>query len=138
MLIFKNDNQELMNEFYKLRSKNIDLYHLIEDLEVFVDSYFQKNVVITMVFRSQEKQDEIYQGTYRKDRSYDKKPWRSPHQFWHSVDIRSHNFNEDEIDKIEKFLNENGNDTNYYKWTAKNHEVNNGGEHFHIQYIRKA
>ena len=137
MISFKNDNSRLFKEFNELRKNNFDLYSLIRDLESYVNYYFKKDVIITMIYRTNEEQDKIYRGSKMGTREYDVRPWKSPHQFWHSVDIRSMIFDPEEIKKIEEFININCEETNYYKWTAKNHEVNGGGEHFHIQYIRK-
>jgi hypothetical protein len=71
-----------------------------------------------MIYRTQKEQDEIYAGTFRGTRSYDKNPWKSPHQVWTALDIRSKIYTEEEIYKIKKYLNDKYNSSNYYKTTA--------------------
>ena len=63
MISFKNDNSRLFKEFNELRKNNFDLYSLIRDLESYVNYYFKKDVIITMIYRTNEEQDKIYRGS---------------------------------------------------------------------------
>lgn len=126
--LYKNEANRLRLELLTLRRVNRDVYDMMYDLAQWVGDNFEKETIITMIFRTQEEQEQIYGKGYTK---------KSPHQFYHAVDIRSRIFSDDEIKKIEDYLNNKYNDTNYYKWTAKNHKVAGGAYHFHIQYIKK-
>lgn len=133
---FKNDSQRLMDELEALELTNEPLYNLVQDLCQYVEDKYQKDVIITMILRTQEEQDAIYKGKTSSDgRKYDETPWKSPHQFGNSIDIRSHVFTKKEIYDIENYLNSKYDNTNYHKWTAKNHNVGLG-DHFHIQYLK--
>ena len=124
----KNDSTRMKYELIHMRRVNRDMYDLLVDLSQWVAQEFQKDTIMTMLFRTQEEQEQIYgKGTTKK----------SPHQFYHAADIRSRIFSDDEIKRIEDYLNNKYNSTNYYRWTAKNHKVAGGAYHFHIQYIRK-
>lgn len=133
MLKFKNDSQRLVDEHKKLKSTNSGLFDLIEQLISYVSSKYKKDVIITMIYRTQEEQDKIYAN----DEKYKQKKFKSPHQLWHSVDIRSFIFTKREITELVDYINLNFNAKNWYKWTAKCHEVQGNGEHFHIQFLNK-
>ena len=130
MLKVKNDAKRLKREFRELRTKNRPLALLLVDLYRYVQNKHNKDITITMLYRKQEEQDSIYKHHPK----YHIKPWKSPHQFWHGVDIRSMNFTRVEIVDIEQYLDNKYNKPNYYKWTAKCHIVSAGAEHFHIQF----
>lgn len=138
MIKFKNSSKRLSDEYSQLRYNNNSLWELIQnDLVPWVEHTFNKDITVTMIFRTEEEQNSIYGGVIRSDgRSYDDRPWKSPHQFYHAIDLRSHDFTSDEIIAIENFLNNRHNDLNYYRWTAKNHSVGLGN-HFHIQYVNR-
>jgi hypothetical protein len=129
---FKNESIRLKNEYNELIEKNVGLFDLINDLCIYAKNSLREDIVITMIYRTDEEQDSIYKD----DPKYIAKKFKSPHQFYHAVDIRSHTFTADEIKNIEDYLNNKYNPNNYYKWTAKNHNVGLG-DHFHIQYIKK-
>lgn len=130
---YKNNSERLILEHHALEDANKPLFDLIQDAAEYVSREFNKDIVITMIGRTQKEQDDIYAGTTSASgREYDKKPWRSPHQFDHAVDLRSRIFSEDEINQLVDYLNAKYNQVNYYKWTAKNHNVGRG-DHFHIQ-----
>jgi len=131
MISFKTSRQE--DEYKKLQSKNIYLYNLIQDVAKYIQDNFKKTLVITMVDRTNAEQAEIYKD----DPKYKTKPFKSPHQFAQAVDIRSKIFTADEIKKIENYINNKYNSTNFWSWTAKDHTVGTGAEHFHIQFILK-
>lgn len=136
-LRYKNNSDRLFQEFQSLAHQNDNLYNLVlNDLVPWVEKRFGDDITITMIYRTQEEQDDIYQGKTRRGRTYEEKPWKSPHQFWHSVDIRSRTFTPEQIKEIENHLNMGYNQTNYYRFTAKCHNVGRG-DHFHIQYVEK-
>lgn len=137
MLYTKNNSLKLKKELLQLKIENKDLLKLILNLYHWVDINLKKDVIITMIYRTKEQQDIIYKNTKRGDREYNKNPWKSPHQFWTAIDIRSKIYTKEEQKKIVNYLNNKYNNTNYYKWTSKVHEINNFGMHFHIQYIKK-
>jgi len=129
----KDDSKRLTAELKELLKFNKPLYDLVFDLADYIKDSFKKELVLTMIFRTQEEQAAIYKD----DAKYKVKPFKSPHQFWQSVDIRSKIFTKDEIKKIENHINEKYNSTNQLAWTARNHTVAGGAEHFHIQYVIK-
>ena len=138
----KNESPRLKDELKTLKERNNPLFELIVDLADWIDSEFNKNTVITMIYRTDSEQNAIYKGTFRGSRSYDENPWKSPHQVWTAIDIRSRIYTEEEIQKIKNYLNTKHNSTNYYKTTAMYHEVTNSsgqslGKHFHLQYAEK-
>lgn len=142
MIIMKNNSLRLSKEFSILQKKNRDLYDIINDLYYFCQDKFKKDIVVTMILRTQEEQDEIYKGTTRGSREYDKNPWKSFHQFYLAVDIRSNIFTPEEIKIIENYLNTKYNGINQRPVTAKCHEVIKAdgtrlGDHFHIEFQGK-
>lgn len=128
----KGFGDKLQNEFEGLEKLNPELKALVEDLNVFTSREFKKGLTITMIGRTDEEQAWLY----RNSEKYKQKPFKSPHQFNHAIDIRSRVFTVIEIKRIEDYLNKKWNRSNYYKWTAKNHTVG-AGWHFHIQYVKK-
>lgn len=128
MLHAKNDSQRIKDELIKLKIENRGLFDLILDLYHCAELLFDKDVIMTMIYRTQEEQESIYgKGTKKK----------SPHQFYHAIDIRSRIYSQDEIDQMVNYINTKYNEDNYYKWTTKVHEVGNHGIHFHIQFVKK-
>lgn len=134
-ILVKNDSKRLTEEIWELRKLNRPLLKLLLDTRNFVKKNLGKNITLTMIYRTDEEQDRIYRGTQRRGRLYDAKPWKSPHQFYHAFDLRSFTFTDDEIKQIEDYLNDKYNDSNYYRFTAKNHNVGLG-DHFHVQYYK--
>ena len=136
MIKYKNDSERLAQELQELQHKNVELYELlVNDLAPWVSTMFGKDLVITMIYRTDSEQDEIYGGKTKSDgREYDVKPWKSPHQFYHSVDLRSNSFTISEVKTIESYLAMKYNSSNYYGFTAKNHNVGLG-DHFHLQFV---
>lgn len=133
MLYAKNDSPRLKEELRRLGKENKPLLDLIVDLYHHIEDILGKDTVITMIYRTSAEQDAIY----GKSKKYKKKKFTSPHQYWQAMDIRSKSFTKDEVKSIEKYLNDKYNDTNYYKWSAKDHKVGKGASHFHIQYLKK-
>lgn len=129
----KNNSNKLKKELVELENKNKLLFDLINNLSYWINSNFKKNTIITMIYRTKEQQDSLYSHSDK----YKNKPWKSPHQFWHALDLRSFIYTKDELKEIVNYLNNKYNSTNYYKFTAMVHEVGNNGIHFHIQYYKK-
>lgn len=132
MLLAKNDSERIKKEIGDLRSKNKPLLKLILDLYHYIEDTFDKDTIITMIYRTQEEQDNIYKDNEK----YKQRKFKSPHQFYHGIDLRSRIYTQDEIDHIVDYLNDKYNDSNYYKFTAMCHNVGHG-DHFHIQYYKK-
>jgi len=130
-IYFKDDASRLRNEFKELMYKNDQLWHLVQDIAQFMSDRVYPDLVITMIYRTQAEQDEIYKN----DPRYKEKPFKSPHQFYHAVDIRSRTFFKEQVEELVNYINNKYNERNYYKWTAKCHNVGLG-DHFHIQFIR--
>lgn len=126
------DETRLKDEYSQLLSKNKELHDMITDICTYCKDAFTKDVVITMIYRSDEEQEAIYKD----DPKYKVRKFKSPHQFWHSVDLRSRTFEATEIEKLVSYINGKYNDTNTYKWTARNHDIGLG-DHFHLQYCKK-
>ena len=98
-------------------------------LDKYVKIEFDKEILITGLIRSQKEQDDIYGN----NPAYQKKPWKSVHQYGRGADIRVHNFTQTELDKIGNFLNMITYDENrLHKKTAIVHDVGRGN-HIHIQ-----
>jgi len=123
---FKDDSIRITSDYADLSNHNGPLRELIVDVSEYVFSEYKKNITITMIYRTQAEQEGIYGVGYAK---------KSPHQFWQAIDLRSKVFTTEEIDDIVEYINNGYNKSNYYKWSAKNHEVNGHGTHFHIQYL---
>lgn len=138
MLLFKDDSQHLKDEFDRLRTENNELWEMVlNNIVPYCQTNFSKDVTVTMIYRTQEEQDRIYKGkTNSRGREYDKDPWRSPHQFWHSVDLRSRNFTPQEIQQVSDYINNLYNPLNFYRFTISNHDVGLGW-HWHLQFVRK-
>jgi len=133
MLHAKNDSQRIKDELAALKKHNKPLYDLIIDLYKWIGKELGKDTIITMIYRTQKEQDALYSHSEK----YKQKPWKSPHQFHHAIDLRTWIYTDEEIAKIVKYLNDKYNDSNYYRWTSKAHEVGSNGMHFHIQYYKK-
>jgi hypothetical protein len=132
VIYFKNSSQRLQDEFIELEERNKPLHQLIVDTCAYCKAEFNKDITITMIYRTDKEQDEIYKDNLK----YQQKKFKSPHQFFHAVDLRSSTFTRPEIDKLVNYLNNVYNKDNYYKFTALCHDVGIG-EHFHINYLRK-
>jgi len=134
----KNDSPRLRQELKDLKSKNPELDRLLQELLEHVSQTSGKDIVVTMILRTHSEQDAIYGGrTNSKGRRYDERPWKSPHQFWQALDLRSRIYSDEELKDMVKWLNDWGKaNGNYYSWTAKVHEVGNNGMHFHVQFVK--
>lgn len=126
---FKESRYE--KELKELITKNKPLYNLLLDIDAYSTEFFKKEIVITMIFRTEAEQNYLYRNSAR----YKAKKFKSPHQFWHAADIRSFIYTKSQIDELVDFINDKYNDSNYYKFTADCHDVGSG-MHFHIQYYK--
>lgn len=131
-IAFKNDSKRLKDEYSKLFKKNPELFEIIDTLNDMANKEFGKNVLITMIYRTQSEQDYLYRNSAK----YAARKFKSPHQFWHGVDLRSRTFEPEEIAKMVEYINEEYNQENHYRFTADYHTVG-AGFHFHIQFARK-
>lgn len=131
MLLVKNDNVRLFKEIKELRHRNHGLMMLLLDIRDYVSIKYNKDIIVSHIYREQSEQDFYYKDNER----YKKKKFKSPHQYFHGVDIRSSIFTQEEIDDIVIYINQRWDNSNYYKWTSKCHKVGNNGKHFHIQYV---
>lgn len=129
---YKNDSQRLKDEYRKLSSKNGKLYDIVNDLNTFSNKNFGKSILLTMVYRLESEQDYLY----RNSEKYKQRKFKSPHQFWHAVDLRSRTFSKEEIKIMVDYVNVKYNDDNYYRFTADYHTVG-AGWHFHLQFAKK-
>lgn len=132
-IICKNDDSRLQNELNELPSKNPELFSVLVDISGFIEDQFKKDTIITMIFRTQAEQDEIYKD----DPKYKVRKFVSPHQLWDAFDLRDSIFSQDEIKQIVDYLNGKYNATNDFAWTALDHKVGEGAWHFHVQFVRK-
>lgn len=122
----------LAQEYEQLKNKNMPLAVLLDDLSAYIESAFEKNVIVTMIFRTREQQEAIYgKGTKRK----------SPHMFWNAIDIRDWIYSQSEKQQIIKWLKDGYDATNQSGFIAQAasktvwlHQVGAHGMHFHIQY----
>ena len=119
--------KRIKKEYSQLFKKNLELYQLVKRLDYVAFTMFNKNVVITEVYRTQKEQDRYYKG---------KPKFISPHQKWLAVDIRSRNFTEEEIDILVNAINKTTNYYNTYIPTAFYHDMGLG-PHIHIQFKRR-
>ena len=129
---FKNESQRLKSEWSDLYQNNPELFELMMELDIYAMTSFGKEILITMIFRTDEEQAYLYRNSER----FKEKPFKSPHQFWHAVDIRSRSFTTQEQKRMVRWINRKFNKPNYYKWTSKVHNVG-AGDHFHIQFVKK-
>lgn len=131
ILVKNRDKERLVQEIYDLKKENKPLFDLLTDLRDWVNKKFDQHITITHIYRLQVEQDKFYKDNER----YKRRKFKSPHQFWHAIDIRSRDFTEDEIRSIENYLNTKYNKKNFYSWTARDHNIGLG-DHFHIQYYK--
>ena len=118
----------LRDEFIELHDKNRDLFNLIDALSVWVKSTFDKDITVTSIFRTEAENGALYANT-----PVDQRPKGKPHCFWKAVDLRSYDFEKDELDKIVSWINTNYKNPNG-RVTSFVHEVAGNTYHFHIQY----
>ncbi len=120
-------------EYDELDNQNIDLYNLSQDIVVYSQTMFNVTPVITMIYRYQKEQEALYVG----NKAYQEAPFKSPHQFWHAIDLRHSVYSQAQIIQLLEYVNTKYNPSNYYSWTLKCHEVSNNGMHLHLQFVKK-
>lgn len=111
----------------ELFTRNKALYHLIEAAAIYTSYEFNKPVILTSVFRTEQEQAKLYEHL-----PIDQRP-HSPHQDWKAVDIRSWVYSDDEIQRLLKFFNTFTLIEGQRK-VALYHEIPGNVKHFHIQY----
>ncbi len=124
---FKTNRQ--MNEFQddKLNEKVKNIAVL---LAFYSWNFFNKRLIITDILRTHQEQNHVYRDSAK----YKKKPWRSVHEFWRGVDIRSHGLTDKEIKILVTIANTIEYDKNRpNKKTCLYHSVGKGGKHIHLQ-----
>ncbi len=122
---FKTPRQE--DEFIRAKAKIKEI--VLSAASYMMDKY-KYEIVVTEVFRSQAEQDDIYKN----DPNYKIKPWRSVHQDGRGVDLRTNDMTKAMIDDLRDYLNTIPYDPKRpEKKTCLVHEVDNHGNHFHIQ-----
>lgn len=134
MVKLKNQDPRLEKEWLLLRSKNKELHDIVLDANQWLlDNHSIMDLTITHIFRTTQEQD----GFYGNSEKYKAKPFKSPHQLWHGVDLSTKTFGPIIINGLLAYLNAKYNSLNYYKVTVIYHEVESFGLHFHIQFIKK-
>ncbi len=107
------------HELGQLDVQNPRLLRVLQALEAYAMLEFNKDIVLTCLYRSPE--ENAAQGGIA----------NSPHLSWEAADLRSSTFTGPEIDRMLGFLNwfsfRNG------KKTAICHAVAGGAAHFHLQ-----
>jgi len=104
------------------------LKKIVYILSLYCEVEFNKDITITHIYRTEMEQNDIY----HKSEKYQNKPWKSVHQFGRGVDVRSHNFNKIEIEKIKSFINGITYREGSATLTCIHHDIGLG-EHFHLQ-----
>jgi len=93
-------------------------------LVVNVEQEFNKNLVITCLYRSPEENAALYKGAIEPK-------WR-PHTLWCGADLRSSIYTQDEIQKLLSFLNHFTVFSGQRK-CASYHAIAGNVHHFHVQ-----
>ena len=128
----KTEEYQLSEEVFQLHKENKDLFFLLKEVDEYVGKKYNKAITVTHIYRTPEQQDEFYKD----DERHKVKKRVSPHQLWHAFDLRSRDYTQEQIDDIVKFINDKFDETNYYNWTSKCHNIGLG-DHFHVQFIKK-
>lgn len=126
------ESNTIRQEVKKFISVNKELAEVLIYINELSLKHFGIPVVVTHAYRTQETQDRLYKN----DPKYLKKKFTSPHQYNHAFDLRSRIYTKEQIKFLEDEVNKKFNLLNFYKWTAKFHNVGHG-DHFHIQFIKK-
>ena len=81
---------------------NRKLRFMVNAIDNFCQYHFDNEITITHIIRNQEQQDSFYAN----DPVYQRKSWKSVHQYGRGVDLRSYDFTDDEIAKLCEFVNQ--------------------------------
>lgn len=126
MVQFKTDR--IKDEYSQLHESNNRLWQLIYTLSQFTELEFNKDVVLTCIYRTEEENNALYAET-----PPEKRPPTSPHCSWKAVDLRSTIYTDTEITRMLEFLNcfryQGG-----QRKVAIYHLINGNTWHMHIQY----
>ena len=122
---FKTDRVKA--EFEKLAELNSKLHALLLKLDTFCLTVMGKDVCLTHIFRTEEEQKQLYAAT-----PIDKRPKSSPHQVWGACDVRSRDFNKEQIEQILDFLV--AQPKGRYRTNAIYHKIPGNTDHLHLQY----
>lgn len=76
---------------------------MIDTIQNYSVMKFKKNIMVTCIFRFDDEQDQVYKD----NEEYQKNPWKSNHQYWRAVDIRTRIFTQNE--KMDIYDTINGN-----------------------------
>lgn len=134
MIKVKNQDPRLEKELILLRTKNKELHDMLLDAnEWLLNNHSIMDLTVTHIFRTQQEQDNFYKNNPK----YQVKPFISPHQLWHGVDLSTRTFGPIIINGLLEYLNAKYNKLNYYKVTVIYHEVDSFGLHFHLQFIKR-
>ena len=133
----KDESQRVIEEIWDLKERNRPLLKLMFDVRDYCKKEFNKDIVLTHIYRKDEEQDDIYMNHIDPEMvaKYLKRKFKSPHQFFHAFDLRSFIFTDEEIIQLVDYLNDKYNEMNYYRFTAKCHNAGSGS-HFHIQFYQ--
>lgn len=126
---YKKDNY--FTQFCDLGFHNPKLYKIGLALDNFTTIEFNKDIVLTHVFRTQEEHDALYAAT-----PADQRPKTSPHMTWEAIDIRSTDFTPEQRLCMLQFLNSFSYDSKRSRNVAMVHAIVGGAPHFHIQCSR--
>ena len=133
MLLSKT--KRIGDEFHVLKRKNPPLAQMILDLVDFARVEFRKDVMMTMIHRTQEEQWKLYEKT---DGAKTKRI--SPHMHWNAVDIRDWIYTPQEKQKITAYLQSHYDSSNRMSKLGNGsrtcwlHKIKGQAMHFHIQY----
>ena len=119
MIQFKTRNEE---EEYYSGKLDIALVKYLHECACFVFTNFGKDIVITEVWRSPEEQAEICKRVG--------KQYRSKHEFWDAVDLRSWIYNKEERRKLFDYMLEL---ERHYLIRHIFHRIPGGAWHFHVE-----
>lgn len=124
MIKFKHE--WLKNEFNN--SIHPRLRVIVYAIAGFCEYEFNKNLTITEILRTQATQD-IY---YKDSPAYQRKPWKSVHQYGKGVDCRSFDFSMKEIKRIDEFVDKHFVYDKRRRESSIYHSVGHGN-HLHFQ-----
>jgi hypothetical protein len=128
--------ERVRQEYEQLKGCNAPLAALVQDLAEFVKVEFRKDVVMTMIFRTQEEQWALYEKTDGPQTTR-----VSPHMLWQAVDLRDWIYTPKQKQAIGGFLKRHYDATNRLprlhggSRTYMLHKIKGGAMHFHVQYV---
>lgn len=120
IITFKTDKQQ--NEWH---NKNLDnrLKFLVEALALISWGFFEKRLVITEIFRTQEENDKIY-----------REPGHiSVHQLWRGIDIRTKDYTSKQVQTLVDIANQIVYDENRPHMQTAVYGDERHQDHIHLQ-----